>query len=462
MRSSASDIWSDDSYPMICPRCGTENRTQARFCDGCGYSLIRLDVADEQSATTIDLDDDQQTQRLDVPNDPTRPLLESDTRYIGEETELYPPIFPEQTQTDTAFLSPSATQELPRIGEMADTQSKSYSAREGTGGKKLFMPHGSVLRHRKLVIILAICAVILAGLGIAAATYSLEIWGGKQIPDVVGLKAQDATDRLEQAGFSVSQVLVKSDDVEGIVLGTHPETGIRAEAGSEVVIDVSCARVIPEVVGKTLDEAMALLQAEGFENVEVAEEKSNDAAGTVLAVSPEVGVRSKAQATITLTASVPFTVPAVAGLSLEEAQSALEAEGYMAKTAFVYTEDAPEGSVLGTDPGEGTELASGSEVTINVAKSRASEVIQWARSWFEGSSQYTIDGISYELKSISDISYIGNDQCSFQVVMQPFETHSWFGSVPETRYGNEQTIKGEMSFSADGKLASVNPNLKRA
>jgi hypothetical protein len=46
--------------------------------------------------------------------------------------------------------------------------------------------------------------------------------------------------------------------------------------------------------------------------------------------------------------------------------------------------------------------------------------------------------------------------------MRPFETHSWFGSQPETRYGNEQTIKGEMSFSSDGTLATINPDLRRA
>ncbi len=459
---------------MICPRCATVNRDQARFCDGCGLELglakteaLQPEGLDplapegEDLPDTIDLDDGQATQQLGTSEDPTRPLGVDDTRFFGEgfieEAEAYNL----SSASLTRPLSPAETQEFPAVSGMADTQQKSYSALGPQGGKKPSMPGGRI-RNKKLFAILIICAILLAAAGVAVATYSLELWGGKQVPDVVGLKAQDATDRLEEAGFAVSQVLVKSDDVEGIVLSSHPGSGVRAEAGSEVVIDVSCARTIPEVVGKGTEEALALLQSEGFQNVEVVEQKSNDAAGTIIAVSPEVGTRSKASSTITLTAAIPFIVPATTGLSLEEAQAALEAEGYGYTVAYVYTEDVAEGSVLGTDPAEGAELPSGSEVTINIAKSRAAEVTAWARDWFNSAKTYTLDGVSYELSSIEDISYTGGDGCSFRVVMRPFETHSWFGSQPETRYGNEQTIKGEMSFSSDGTLATINPNLKRA
>ncbi len=459
---------------MICPRCATVNRDQARFCDGCGLELgfaktealqpeaVKAALSEEEDLPdTIDLDDDQATQQLGVPDGATRPLVGDDTRFFGEGFVEEAQAFTASSASLTHPLSPSETQEFPPVSGMADTQQKSYSALSSQEGKKPSLPGGRI-RNKKLFAILIICAILLVGAAVAVSTYSLELWGGKQVPDVVGLKAQDATERLEEAGFAVSQVLVKSDDVEGIVLGSRPGAGVRAEAGSEVVIDVSCARTIPEVVGKGTEEALALLQSEGFQNVEVVEQKSNDAAGTIIAVSPEVGTRSKAQATITLTAAIPFTVPATANLSLEEAQAALEAEGYGFVVAYVYTEDVAEGSVLGTDPAEGTELPSGSEVTINIAKSRAAEVISWARDWFNSAKTYTLNGVSYELTSLEDVSYTGGDGCSFRAVMRPFETHSWFGSQPETRYGNEQTIKGEMSFSSDGTLATINPDLRRA
>ncbi len=453
---------------MICPVCGTENRESARFCDGCGHPLAVHDASFAAASSGAI------TQDLPVPTVPVSPddqdaLSQDQTQMIGGDSLYIGMVEPDLADIPDPFApsahpihGPSQTQEMPRVGEGLDAQSKAYIADASKKQKKLKMP-GAMSGRRKALIALLIAVIILVlGAGVAFATYSLQFWGGKQVPNVIGMKAEEATARLEAAGFAVTPVLVKSDDVEGIVLKTTPEADARAEAGSEVTIDVSCARTVPDVMGKPQDEALALLESEGFQNVQVTEQKSNEAQGVVIAISPEPGVRSKAQATITLTVAIPFVVPATEGLSVEEAQAALEAEGYVVSTSRVYTEDVPEGTVLGTDPAAGTELPSGSGVTINIAKSRASEVVELARSWFAGASTYTINGMSYELKSVSSLDYQGNDSCSFTVVMQPFETHSWFGSQPETRYGNEQSISGTMTFTAAGELASIDPALKKA
>lgn len=443
----------------ICPRCGTDNRDGARFCDACGTTLLASAAEVDSAAITADLPGETlafEGAPASAHDAEPRSTAPADTFYIGMlDPELAD--IPDATPQPEASSSPSMTQEMPRIGDVADTQNKAYIAPKP--GKKLKMP--SHIPNKGILAAIIIVAILLIGAGTAFATYSLQLWGGKQVPNVIGLTAEDATDKLEAAGFSVSQVLVKSDDVEGIVLKSTPAPDQRAEAGSEVTIDVSCARTVPEVIGLTQEEALALLQEEGFENVEVTEQKSNEAAGTIIAVSPEVGVRSKAQAKITLTAAVPFVVPATAGLSLDEATAALEAEGYVVTTAYVYTEEADEGTILGTDPAEGTQLASGSEVCINIAKSRAAEVVGYAKTWFAASSDYSLNGMSYELKSVEAVDYQGDDTCSFTIIMRPYETHSWFGSEPETRYGNEQRINGTMRFSSDGTLESIDPALKR-
>lgn len=355
--------------------------------------------------------------------------------------------------------SPSKTQEMPRIGEAADVQNKAYIAPDAA--KKAPKMPGERRVRKPVMTALIIAGVLLAAAALVGGSYLLQFWGGKEVPNVIGMKAEDATDKLEAAGFTVSQVLVKSDDVEGIVLRTTPDAGRRADVGAEVVIDVTCARTVPDVIGLSQDEAQALLQQEGFENVEVTEEKSDAPAGSVIAVSPEPGVRSKAQAKIVLTVATPYVVPAVAGLPLEEAEAALIAEGFVPTTARVYNEEAAEGTVLGTDPSEGTQLPSGSEVCINIAKSRATEVIEFAQSWFAASSDYSINGMNYQLKHVEAVNYEGNDTCSFTVIMQPYETHSWFGAQPETRYGNEQRVSGTMHFSSDGQLQSIDPAIQR-
>lgn len=402
-----------------------------------------------------------------VSQDPKAAGAPADTLYVGaldpsladipDEGPEGLPVVP--VAISEAPDSPSKTQEMPRIGEAADVQNKAYIAPEAA--KKAPKMPGERRVRKPVMIAVIIAGVLLLAAALVGGSYALQLWGGKEVPNVIGMKAEDATDKLEAAGFTVSQVLVKSDDVEGIVLRTTPDAGRRADAGAEVVIDVSCARTVPDVIGLSQEDAMALLQQEGFENVEAAEEKSDAAAGSVIAVSPEPGVRSKAQAKILLTVATPYVVPAVAGLPLEEAEATLIAEGFVPTTTRVYNEEAAEGTVLGTDPSEGTQLASGSEVCINIAKSRAAEVVGFAESWFAASSDYSINGMNYQLKHVESVDYAGNDTCAFTVVMQPYETHSWFGAQPETRYGNEQRISGTMHFSSDGQLQSIDPAIQR-
>ncbi len=424
---------------MICPRCGMDNRSGARFCNECGMPFAReggaaltgafawQDGAAPLDATTADLPDAQTTlpsvTSLDAPGVPGAPASPAglheaieDTFYIG----AIDPVLadrgsaPESSLPTAPLQSAAHTQELPQVGGVADTQSKAYKASDAKKAPK--MPRKGRVANKGVLALIIVVAVALIGAGVAFGTYALQLWGGKQVPNVIGLKAEDATDKLEAAGFTVSQVLVKSDDVEVIVL----------------------------------------------KNVEVAEQKSNEAPGTIIAVSPEVGVRSKAQSKIALTVAIPYVVPATSGLTFDEAKAALEAEGYVVTSAYAYSEEVPEGSVLGTDPPEGTELASGSEVCINVAKSRANEVVGLARAWFEGSANYRMGKISYELQSVDELRYEGDDTCAFTLTMRPYETHSWFGSQPETRYGNAQKVTGTMRFSSSGQLESMDPVLERA
>ncbi|WP_371298199.1 PASTA domain-containing protein [Paraeggerthella sp.] len=71
----------------------------------------------------------------------------------------------------------------------------------------------------------------------------------KILPNVVGMTQTDATYVLEGKGFAVRTMQVKSDETEGVVLLMDPGAGARQDEGTEVVIHVSEARVVPETVG---------------------------------------------------------------------------------------------------------------------------------------------------------------------------------------------------------------------
>lgn len=352
----------------------------------------------------------------------------------------------EERLVDPDYVAPSAswrsgdTMEMPRVDGKEAPQQKEYRAPDPRKKKSR--------KGKAAVIVLAVLLALAAGA--AGAAYYLELWGGKMLPDVVGRTQADATYLLEEKGFTVRAMQVKSDETEGIVLLMDPSAGARQEEGTEVVIHVSVARTVPSVLGMQRDEAAALFEQEGFDDVEFVTQKSDEHAGTVLACSPEPGTKGKAATPVTVTVSVPFTVPDVVGMTWDEAKAALEAEGFAADAAYVYDDSVKEGTAVSVEPGAGSELASGSSVTVSLAKSRASELVSAARSYLKGVGTLTVDGVSYEIDSVDDVSYEGDDTTSFTITGRAVTTLDG-----ETVYGSSKQKSGTIVWNGDNEIVSI-------
>lgn len=332
------------------------------------------------------------------------------------------------------------TMEMPRIESAGESAHKDFRASDEEKPKR---------KAGKIVALVLV--VLLAAAGIAAAaTYRMELWGGKAVPEVVGMTQADAVYLLEGKGFSVSVMEIKSDDTEGLVLLSDPGSGMRAEEGSEVVIHVAVSRTIPEVVGLKQDAALALLTEEGYENVTVTTEKSNEEEGTVLAVSPEAGSKTKSAASVTVTVAQLYTVPNVTGQEASAAQAALEAEGYEVASAVVYTEDVAEGAVISTEPAAGEKLPSGSTVKMLIAKSRASELLDATRNYLVPDSTVKLGGASYLVKSLDGVEYLGNDAVAFTITGQPYT--SFLG---ETVYLSARQVSGTITWDDSNNVVSI-------
>jgi hypothetical protein len=61
------------------------------------------------------------------------------------------------------------------------------------------------------------------------------------------------------------------------------------------------------------------------------------------------------------------TIPALRGLSREQAQQALSRRGLSSRLRFVTSDDAPAGTVIDSDPGEGQEVPPDTVVTLIIA-----------------------------------------------------------------------------------------------
>lgn len=224
-------------------------------------------------------------------------------------------------------------------------------------------------RKRRLprwAIALLVVALLAAATGVAWVTYDHELWGGRTIPEVVGLSEQEATDRLAALGFSVTVEYRASDDNLGTVLDCTPDEGTRADPAAGVTLVVAGERTIPQVVGMSVEEATSALHDAGATDVLVSYQNSDEPAGTVLAVDPAEGAAFTASDQVTLTVAQAFTVPDVLGMPADEARSAIEAAGLAANVSYVES-DAEKNTVVSTDPKPGTTVESGATVTLSVS-----------------------------------------------------------------------------------------------
>ncbi len=332
------------------------------------------------------------------------------------------------------------TMSMPRIEGQPAAKQREFRAPD---------PHAKKGGKGKVVAIVLACLVALAGAG-AGVTYYLEMWGGKMLPNVVGMTQSDAIAVLEGKGFAVRATQVKSDETEGVVLLMDPGAGARQDSGTEVVIHVSEARTVPNVAGMQRDEAAAKLKDDGFENVTVATQKSNEREGSVLSVTPEAGTKAKASTAVTLTVAEAYTVPDVSGMKWDDAVAAIEDAGYVANGAYVYDDSVAAGTLLGTDPAAGSKLESGATVTVSIAKSRASELEAAALSYLQSAGSVTIGGTSYAIQSVDGVTYQGNDTTAFTITGAAVTTLDG-----ETVRGSSKQKTGTIVWDSANNIVSI-------
>ncbi|MGH8886114.1 MAG: Stk1 family PASTA domain-containing Ser/Thr kinase [Egibacteraceae bacterium] len=124
---------------------------------------------------------------------------------------------------------------------------------------------------------------------------------------------------------------------------------------------------VPKVTGLKIQQAQALLEAEGFRFGIGDFEASKSPANTVIRTEPTEGERAQKGSTVTIIpSSGPINVPSVFGKTSDEARAAIEGAGLA-----VAADERREGSntvekdrVIRTDPAEGSPLGPRDQVTL--------------------------------------------------------------------------------------------------
>ena len=196
----------------------------------------------------------------------------------------------------------------------------------------------------------------------------------KTVPDVVGKTKDQAGGALKGAGLTLGSVTEEySASVDsGKVISSDPKAGKVVEHTTKVSIVVSKGKepaTIPDVTGKSEDEAKKTLEDAGLKKGKVIQDHSASVArGRVIASSPIAGASGYYKGdSVDLTISKgaeKMTLPDVTGKSEDEAKKTLEDAGL--KVEVNRRLGGPFGTVRSTDPAPGSSVKTESKVTINV------------------------------------------------------------------------------------------------
>jgi eukaryotic-like serine/threonine-protein kinase len=222
----------------------------------------------------------------------------------------------------------------------------------------------------RLLAVLLVVGLLAAGLLTGAGGL---LGGSVRVPEVVGLEVAEATQDLRSRDLRVrTGPPVASDHVhEGLVATQSPPGGERARRRDTVVIRPSLGIVLPDLAGRPagaatgrLDELEIRFRKEDAPSVDVPK-------GAVIQTRPDGGTVLKGDDVVTVVVSVgkpKVQVPEVAGRRVEAAEAELAAAHLKVRPERVFDDDVPEGRVVGTDPGAGSEVPWGSAVVLRVSK----------------------------------------------------------------------------------------------
>ncbi|MFF4322275.1 Stk1 family PASTA domain-containing Ser/Thr kinase [Streptomyces sp. NPDC001568] len=190
------------------------------------------------------------------------------------------------------------------------------------------------------------------------------------VPDLKGRPLEEAKAELTKTGLApgiVTQAF-SQDVARGSVISTDPAGGQRRAPDTAVALVVSKGRPVqvPNVTGRTLDQAREALQGLGL-IVKTADEQVNSpsAPGTVANQSALAGAQAAAGDTVTLTLSKgprQVQVPDVTGQDLDAARRTLEGLGFQVKVDrpfLSFSNTVESQSVLG-----GLNAPEGSTITV--------------------------------------------------------------------------------------------------
>ena len=235
-------------------------------------------------------------------------------------------------------------------------------------------------RHPAAKVITIILAIILIPticfFG-ANAVLSIGSVDDVALPNFVNLTREQAEQAATEAGLQLEITEEFSSDVEaGKVISQDPPylDGYTVKENSTVKLVISKGeniKIVPKVIGETVDSATELLKAEEL-GIEVIEEASSTVeAGIVIRQDPEADSELNAGETVRVyvsTGTKQITMTNVVGEKEDDAKKELTDLGFEVNVEYSEDTTKEDGVVLEQSISSGTTVDDGTEVTLTVNK----------------------------------------------------------------------------------------------
>ena len=202
--------------------------------------------------------------------------------------------------------------------------------------------------------------------------------GKAVVPYLVWDSLEEAKEKIEKAGLILGEIIESYDEnvAEGQVIAQDLPAGEEVEEGATMILTVSRGGQsfgIENVVGKTEAEARSVLSGQGLMvQLEYAKDDTVPE-GSVIRQSIEEGTAVKRGTTVVVVISSgkPLQeVPALEGMTAQEAKDALKAAGFTVNVLESYDKEIEKEKIISQEPAAGSQQEAGTKITIIVSKGK--------------------------------------------------------------------------------------------
>ena len=198
--------------------------------------------------------------------------------------------------------------------------------------------------------------------------------------DVRGMIYDDAKDALNKVGLGIFKNGTQSSDdyAEGEIVSQDVEKGEKVDKNTTIKVVISSGKgsvPVPDVSGKSSDDATSKLEAEGFKVSTDYKYSDTVAQGKVVETAPSAGTSAQKGETVTIYLSrgpEGTEMPNLIGQTEEQAKSTLNSMGCSVNVNTEYNTTQEAGKVVGQSIDPGVRVTSGTTVTIAISKGEPS------------------------------------------------------------------------------------------